>query len=211
MNFNKHYELVGKHAILGASTYQWVNDKDPDQTFERYCRAYSQAIGTALHEYAKQRIENRLKINDDEINSVLNFVLNSGIPKCVLSIERYFDNFVTYVNDAICFQMTPEVPLQYSDIFFGTADTIAFDEKKKFLRIHDLKTGVLPAHFEQLYIYAALFCLEYKYKPKDISMELRIYQNNETVVVTPSIADIAPIMDKIVTFDKLLRSYRDGQ
>ena len=209
MHWNKHYDLIGKHAILGASTYQWVNDKTIDDTFDRYCRAYSQAIGTALHEYARQRIENRLKINDSEINSVLNYVLESGIPKYVVPIDRYFENFATYVNDAICFGMTPEVPLQYSDIFFGTTDAIAFDEKKKFLRIHDLKTGVLTAHFEQLYVYAALFCLEYKFKPKDISMELRLYQNNETVVVTPSVAEIAPIIDKIVTFDKLLRSYKD--
>ena len=35
-------------------------------------------------------------------------------------------------------------------------------------------------------------------------MELRIYQNNEIVVYNPTAEDILPIMDKIITFDKLI-------
>ena len=57
---------------------------------------------------------------------------------------------------------------------------------------------------EQLEIYAALFCLEYRIKPGDIEMELRIYQNDEVIVHTPTAEDIAPIMDKIIHLDKLL-------
>ena len=57
---------------------------------------------------------------------------------------------------------------------------------------------------EQLEIYAALFCLEYNKKPSDIDMELRIYQNNEILVHNPTVEDILPIMDKIITFDKLI-------
>ena len=57
---------------------------------------------------------------------------------------------------------------------------------------------------EQLEIYAALFCLEYNKKPSDIDMELRIYQNNEIIVHNPTVEDILPIMDKIITFDKLI-------
>ena len=64
-----------------------------------------------------------------------------------------------------------------------------------------MKTGVVPAHMEQLEIYAALFCLEYKVKPSEIEMELRLYQNNEILYHTPTQAeDIVPIMDKIITF-----------
>lgn len=51
--------------------------------------------------------------------------------------------------------MTPEQILYYSDRWFGTADSIAFD--KNMLRIHDLKTGRRPAKMEQLMVYAALF------------------------------------------------------
>ena len=107
-----------------------------------------------------------------------------------------------YVNDAIGFKMQPEQVLYYSDNCFGTADAIIF--RNNLLRIHDLKTGVTKAHMEQLEIYAALFCLEYNMKPGEIDIELRIYQNNEIVVHHPTADDILPIMDKIITFDKII-------
>ena len=107
-----------------------------------------------------------------------------------------------YVNDAIGFKMRPEQVLYYSDNCFGTADAISF--RGDILRIHDLKTGVTPAHMNQLLIYSALFCLEYAIKPSEIETELRIYQNNEIVFMKPTIEDIAPIMDKIITFDKVI-------
>ena len=57
---------------------------------------------------------------------------------------------------------------------------------------------------EQLEIYAALFCLEYKVKPGDINIELRIYQNDDILCHNPTAEDILPIMDKIVRLDKIL-------
>lgn len=72
------------------------------------------------------------------------------------------------------------------------------------LRIHDLKTGVRPVHIEQLEIYAALFCLEYKVKPTDITIELRIYQNDDIFIHQPEAEDILRIMDKIIHLDKVL-------
>ena len=107
-----------------------------------------------------------------------------------------------YVNDAIGFKMSPEVVLFYSPRFFGTADAISF--KNGTLRIHDLKTGKIKAKMEQLYIYAALLCLEYKVKPGEINMELRIYQNDDIMFANPTAEDILPIMDQIVNLDKLL-------
>ena len=98
--------------------------------------------------------------------------------------------------------MNTEVVLYYSDNFFGTADAICF--RNNLLRIHDLKTGVTPVHMEQLEVYAALFCLEYRIKPGDIDMELRIYQNDDILVFNPTAEDILPIMDKIIHLDKLL-------
>ena len=53
-------------------------------------------------------------------------------------------------------------------------------------------------------VYAALFCLEYRVKPGEIEMELRIYQNDEILYHKPTAEDILPIMDKIVHLDKML-------
>ena len=63
-----------------------------------------------------------------------------------------------------------------------------------------------PVHIEQLEIYAALFCLEYKIKPLDIKIELRIYQNDEILVHEPLAEDIMAIMDKIIHLNKLLEN-----
>ena len=107
-----------------------------------------------------------------------------------------------YVNDAIGFRMTVEQPLFYSENCFGTADAISF--RNRLLRIHDYKSGVTPARMEQLEIYTALFCLEYKIKPVDIDIELRIYQSDEIIVHNPTAEDLVPIIDKIISFDKVI-------
>ena len=113
-----------------------------------------------------------------------------------------------YVNDGIGYKMTPEQALYYSFNCFGTADTISFRKERgrehSILRIHDLKTGVTPAHMEQLMLYAALFCLEYDINPNDIDIELRIYQNNERIIFEPEADEIRHMMDRIVTSDKIL-------
>ena len=57
---------------------------------------------------------------------------------------------------------------------------------------------------EQLEVYAALFCLEYKIKPGEIEMELRIYQNEEVLYHKPTAEDILPIMDDIIRNSKAL-------
>ena len=105
--------------------------------------------------------------------------------------------------------MNTEVVLFYSERFFGTADAISF--KNGLLRIHDLKTGRIPAHMDQLLIYAALFCLEYKVKPGEIKYELRIYQNDNVEVFCPTVEDVAPVIDKIIHLDKLFQSLNNGE
>ena len=177
MNFNKHFSLEGKHAFLGASKYHWIN-YDADKLVESYSKYQATLNGTILHDFACQCI-----------------TLGQKLPKSQKTLNMY-------VNDAIGFKMKPEQVLYYSDNCFGTADAIIF--RNNLLRIHDLKTGVTRAHMEQLEIYAALFCLEYNKKPSDIDMELRIYQNNEIIVHNPTVEDILPIMDKIITFDKII-------
>lgn len=177
MNFNQHFNLAGRHAFLGASKYHWVN-YDDDKLVDTYSKFLAVQRGTELHDIAAKLI------------------------KLGLKQPKSKKTFNMYVNDAIGYKMTPEQVLYYSDNCFGTADSISF--RNGLLRIHDLKTGVTPAHMEQLMIYAALFCLEYKIKPSEIDMELRIYQSDEVVVHNPEVDEIVPIMDKIVTFDKIL-------
>ena len=105
--------------------------------------------------------------------------------------------------------MQPEQILYYSENCFGTADAISF--RDNMLRIHDFKSGAVPAHIEQLEVYAALFCLEYGYKPADIDMELRIYQNNEVLYHKPTVDDIGPIMEKIISFDRIINKIKERE
>ena len=177
MNFNKHSKLEGQHAFLGASKYHWIN-YDEAKVADSYSKFLAAQKGTVLHEFAAQCIR-----------------LGQKLPKSQKTLNMY-------VNDAIGFKMIPEQVLYFSDNCFGTADAITF--RNDLLRIHDLKTGVTPAHMEQLEIYAALFCLEYHKKPSDIDMELRLYQSNEILVHNPTAEDIEPIMDKIISFDKII-------
>jgi hypothetical protein len=103
--------------------------------------------------------------------------------------------------------MKPEQILFYSDNCFGTADAILF--KNDFLRIHDLKTGMTPASVKQLEVYAALFCLEYNFKPANLGFELRIYQSDEIQIHQPSAEEVRDVMDKIIHFDQLLTRIKE--
>ena len=183
MRWNDHSKLTSEHAFLGASKYGWLND-DPEKLRNRYIRWLAVQRGTELHELAAKLIK-----------------LGVELPQTTKTFDQY-------VNDAIGFRMRPEQKLYYSDNCFGTADAIAWDEKTKFLRIHDLKTGEVPAKMEQLYIYAALFCLEYHQKPANMGFELRIYQNNGIDVSNPTSEIIFPIMDKIIQFDKVINNIK---
>mgnify|MGYP002801192827 CR=1 FL=1 len=180
MVFNRHPNYEGLHAPFGASRSSWLRYND-EKAVQVYQNIRAAEMGTRLHEWAKSTID-------------------LGIKQ-----PRSKKTIYAYVNDAIGFKMDTEVVLFYSEKFFGTADAISF--RNNFLRIHDLKTGVTPVHIEQLEIYAALFCLEYKVKPSSIKIELRIYQNDEILVHEPTPEDIINIMDKIVRLNKILENY----
>lgn len=207
MIFEKHLNLQGKHAILAPSQPHWLRYTD-DQLYQKYVSGYSQAMGTSLHELAETLIYNNLKLKKGDKLTVLSHLLSDGIPKEVIDIERIYSNFMTYVNDAIGFKLTPEQVLYYSDYCFGTADAISF--RNNFLRIHDYKSGTNPAKMEQLLVYAALFCLEYKIKPGEIETELRIYQNDEIVFHNPTADEILPVMDAIIHHSKTLERINEG-
>ena len=185
MNFNRHSNLEGQHAFLGASNYHWIN-YDEEKVVDTFNNRKATLRGTELHELAANMIRMGVKL-----------------PRTKQTLNMY-------VNDAIGFQMQPEKVLFYSDNCFGTADTIDFNIKKRFLRIHDLKTGESPTSFNQLLIYMALFCLEYDYRPFDIEAELRLYQLDDVQIHIPEPEKVFSIMDKIVRFDKAIEKNKIG-
>jgi Protein of unknown function (DUF2800) len=184
MIFNSHSELAGLHAFLGPSKYHWVN-YDPEKLDETYRNSQAARRGVELHALAHELI--RLKVKLPRTQQTLNM----------------------YVNDAIGYRMTCEQALFYSENCYGHADTISFNND--FLRIHDLKTGVIvPGNMMQLVIYAALCCLEYGIRPGNIKIELRIYQNDEVIIDNPEVDVIAHVMSKIVTFDQRIEQIKAG-
>ena len=158
MNFNKHYDLEGKHAFLSPSKVSWIRYSKDDMRNSFY-NAMAAARGTKLHAIAKDLINEGIKVRGNK------------------------QTFAAYVNDAIGYGMTPEQPLYFSQNCFGTTDAISY--KQGVLRIHDYKSGTTPAHMEQLEIYAALFMLEYErslsIRTDSTKVILRIYQNDDVI------------------------------
>lgn len=219
MNFNKHSNLKGCHATFGASKSSWLR-YTPEKMEETIRTQYRTALGTEIHEFAASQITlgHKLTSVKNVKENLETFIFRkyfneelddiSGFGKQLLKNIGYlpkevFETVKTYINHGIGYKMIPELTLVYSDIFFGTADTISF--RDNYLRIHDLKTGSTPAHIEQLLIYTAFFCLEYRIKPGEIDIELRIYQNDEILYHKPEADEILPIMDKIISDNKNLQ------
>lgn len=184
MKFNDHHKLEGAHAFLGASKHAWLRYSD-DKLHQSYINSQATVMGTRLHAFAAECIR-----------------LGQKLPRSKRTI-------CLYVNDAITYGMTPEQILYHSDNCFGTADAISFRGNE--LRIHDLKTGSNTASMEQLEIYAAMFCDEYHVSPKDIFIELRIYQNNEVFVENPDPNKILEIITLMRHFDKLINTWKEAE
>lgn len=181
MNLNRHLDLAGKHAFLSPSQHSWLR-YDKSKLITSYNNSLAKEKGTEDHEFAALCIRRKQRIHKTDN-----------------------PNLANYVNDAIGFRMEPEVTLAYSDFCFGTADALSY--RRNELRIHDLKTGVSPVSMEQLEIYAALFCLEYRVNPESIFIELRIYQFGEIEIYHPEGARIREVMDIIIRDDEILSSY----
>lgn len=207
MIFNEHSKLEGQHAFLGASRNSWLN-YSPEQLEDAYLHSFAQEMGTTLHALAKDLITYRMKVNKGDRHMVMLPLLQAGVPREAIDIDWIFPNFMAYVNDAIGFHMTPEVILFHSYNCFGTADSIAF--RDDILRIHDYKSGVTPAKMEQLEIYAALFCLEYRKKPSEFQTELRIYQGNEVIVHHPESEELLDICNRIIENNNIIENIRRG-
>lgn len=181
MRFYDHSAFASRHAFLSASKYHWIR-YDEDKLYETFLSAMDAALGTRLHAFAAEAI--KLKMRMPDTSATIN----------------------AYINDAIGFRMTPEVTLMASENAFGTADAVSFYDNT--LRIHDLKNGVTPAKMDQLLIYACYFLIEYRFKPNEINIVLRIYQNDTIVEYIPEMDELAPIIDKIHTFDELINKWK---
>lgn len=181
MNFNKHLGLSGKHAFLSPSSSAWLR-YDDQKLHARYHAAQASRRGTDVHAAAHENI--RLRIPLHRSNKAL----------------------YHYVSDAIKYDMSCEQTLVYSENCYGTADTISFDGD--ILRIHDLKTGISKATFEQLEVYAALFCLEYGISPFDIEIILRLYQRDSVLEMIAEPEAILHIMDRIMHADNYIESIK---
>lgn len=187
MNWNQHSSLEGTHAFLSASSYHWLNYTD-EKLITVFKNKLASQRGTKLHELASMCIQ-----------------MNQKLPKSEKALNAF-------VNDAIGYRMQSEQILYYSMNCYGTADAISFGKQRgserMILRIHDLKTGEVPAKMDQLMVYAALFCLEYGVKPGEIDIELRIYQGYEVLYYIPKPEEILPVMDTIIRFDKLIEEVK---
>lgn len=183
MLFNKHSHLTGRHAFLSASNNAWTN-YDEEKLERVFSTSQAAKRGSELHDFARMAI-----------------YLGERLPAKKRTLNLY-------VNESISFGMTPELTLYYSDNAFGTTDALSFRryrgkyDGKYVLRISDLKTGVTHVSPRQLEVYGAFFCLEYKFDPHDILIELRIYQNNEVQVFDADPYVIKNLMETIIAFDK---------
>lgn len=183
MLFNQHPSLAGRHAFLSPSSPHWLNYND-QKLDARFTASQAARRGTDIHKFAHEAIRLGIKLD-----------------------KRSYPALATYVSDALGYRMVAEQPLYYTDNCFGTADTICF--RRSVLRIHDLKTGITKTSIRQLEIYAALFCLEYGYDPRDIRIVLRIYQRDDFEELEPIPEAIVHIMEKIIDFDQQLERIKE--
>lgn len=219
MTLKDYSRLRGKHALFSPSQPSFF-ELDAEGFLERLISKARAGLGTEIHELAELKIKRRHKITSlrDLVKSTDEYIFKKYyVPEYdqitregrrllralnyISSDSEMFETVKAYVNDAIGFRMNTEVPVAYSERFFGTADALIFSNGT--LRIHDLKTGSTPAHVEQLLGYDALYCLQNELDPTTIEHELRIYQSNDILVTTPSGEDVIPFMDKITMFDQI--------
>lgn len=212
--FNKHPEIKdGEHAIFAPSKKLLSRESlTEEQIYNLIYSMYAPQIGTVIHELAKDLIEEKQPVKKETIRGLIYHVLyKAKIPIALIQPEKYIDTVLPYVKDAIGFGMIPEQKLVYQHpIAWGTADAIKFNPSKCELRIHDLKTGKLPASLDQLIEYAAYFFLEYHIKPGDCKTIISIYQNGDVLTGYPTASDILPIMDRAVALSKYVQGVYEG-
>lgn len=229
MILNKHSDLYNKHSLFSPSQPSFFN-YTAEEFFDRFINKYRPALGTDIHEWAAIKIKRCHKVPAsirDMLKDIDEYIFNKYYDQCndtidgngkrILACLKYvcrhspevFEGLRNYVNDAISYKMMAEVTLWYTDEFYGHADALIFNDN--LLRIHDLKTGSTQAHIEQLYGYAALFCLEYSIDPMSISYELAIYQGTDIFVANPSGEEIMPFIAQYKAFNNIIAAFEGGK
>lgn len=183
--FKRHAKLEGTHATLSPSSPAWLRYTE-EHLLERLTTLEAAARGTRLHETASRCISDGIRLRDDGDHPYL----------------------AEYVNDAIDYGMVAEQSLFYSFNIYGTADAIGFDPVNLFLRIFDLKSGKTKPDPDQLYVYAALFCLEYGYLPFEIQGELRFYKRSGTEIYDIDRGYLSNVYDTIRISDEIIEQRR---
>lgn len=182
MDFVQHSELRDTHALMSASKPHWLR-YDDEKVADMVDKAMTATKGTRLHALAKMLIDEGVPLPDT--SQTLNM----------------------YVNDCIGFRMQTEVTVFYTYNAYGTADAIEF--RDGILYIFDLKNGVNKANSEQLEVYAAYFCLEYKVKPHKIMYDLRIYQHDQVYRIETNGDRIREIMDRIIYVESIIATAKE--
>lgn len=221
-------ENLQQHALFSPSQPAWLNDSD-EEFIKKLKNKYRSSLGTEIHDWCAGQIKLGHKQNslreiyrdvETHIFSKYSYVDSKTMEtrlgyygSTLLHFMKYlpeetFGTIKTYVNDCVAAKMDTEVRIEFSENFFGTADAIRFDDKT--LKVFDLKTGVMPAKIEQPIIYACLYLLSNRIDPKQVPVEVRIYQNNDILQATPGPEDLIPIMNKIIHFDNIMNEYAGG-
>lgn len=202
------------HAVYGGSQHAWVNwgPEFKDQADKKLRAYFAAQIGTVLHAKAEFLINKHIKLNKSTAKfAITEALLGAGLSRVEFDPDSYTENFMHYVNDGIGFDMRTEQllkPFKDSEWFFGTADTIKYSEDKRFLRIHDYKSGSGLVSMDQLYVYACFFLLEYGIRPGDICYETRIYQSDEVVIANPTAEDLLPIITNIQRINQYMNKFQ---
>lgn len=214
----KFSRWVGDHAPFPPSSPSWLNYTD-EQLLNSYKNKHRAELGTEIHEWASIQIilGNKIGSAREMSKSLKTFIFkkyekNVDYRNTLLHNLRYlpadvYSTTKSFVNDSITEDMESEKEIGYSGLFWGTSDAVKFENG--LLQVFDLKTGSTPAKLEQLYIYAALYCLQYNIKPFDIGIETRVYQNDEIIVDRPDPSRILDIMDNIVHKNKVLSKFEE--
>ena len=61
MQWNKHWDLEGQHAFLGASNYHWLN-YDQNKLRDVWRNYNAAQVGTRIHNFAKEAIALGIKL-----------------------------------------------------------------------------------------------------------------------------------------------------
>lgn len=193
----------GAHAFLGASQHAWINTDNLEDIIGRYNNSFAQSIGTITHSMAADCIRYHIKPKSSGKDMLIRDLCKGEIPRDAYDIDALYSNTKNYIDDAIGYRMRPEQGLYYNPVFFGTADAIAYDDKRSVIRIHDLKTGQRPASMDQLRIYAALFCLEFNVLPEKTTFILNIYQNSDVIFDDTDPKELRSMIKEICVKGKL--------